>query len=117
MRYNNRPQFQYTENEMWAHVAGLGPAMLKNRVRYGHFLDILIAHAPPHGIHDAPDLPHRGFKSLLWLIEHYRPRYFIHGHVHVYDSREEVVTAHGATTIVNAYGYQMLEIEPLVRTK
>jgi Icc-related predicted phosphoesterase len=117
MRYNNRPQFQYTESEMWARVAALAPAMLKNRVQYGHFLDVLITHAPPYQIHDALDLPHHGFKSFVWLIEHYRPRYFIHGHVHVYDHREETVTQHGATTVVNAYGYRILEIEPMARMK
>lgn len=117
MRYNDRPKFQYTESEMWARVAGLAPAMLKNRVQYGHFLDVLITHAPPHKIHDAPDLPHHGFKSFAWLIEHYRPRYLIHGHVHVYDARAETVTQHGPTTVVNAYGYRIIEIEPLARTK
>jgi uncharacterized protein len=109
-RYNNRPKFQYTENEMRAKIAALTPALMVNRARYGRYLDILITHAPPFQIHDGEDLPHRGFKSFVWLIDHYQPRYLIHGHKHVYDHREETITQRGATTIVNAYGYKILEV-------
>ncbi len=111
IRYNDRPNFQYTENEMRAKIAALSPALLLNRARYGRFLDVLIAHSPPLGIHDGPDHVHRGFQSLLWLIDHYQPRYFIHGHKHVYDQREQTVTPRGATTVVNAYGARILEVE------
>ena len=114
MRYNDRPHFQYTENEMRAKVAALTPTLVLNRARYGRALDILITHSPPFQIHDAEDLPHRGFKAFLWFIDTYKPRYFIHGHTHVYDTRTEPVTPRGATTIINAYGYKILEI-PVVR--
>jgi Icc-related predicted phosphoesterase len=110
MRYNNRPLYQYTENQMRAKIAGLSPALMLNRARYGRYLDILVTHAPPSGIHDGADLPHRGFKSFLWFIDHYQPRYVIHGHMHVYDNREPVVTSRGKTTVVNAYGYRILDI-------
>ncbi|MBI5303587.1 MAG: metallophosphoesterase family protein [Chloroflexi bacterium] len=113
MRYNDRPQFQYTDNEMRAKVALLTPALVMNRARYGRYLDVLVTHAPPFGIHDASDLPHRGFKAFGWLIEHYQPRYVLHGHKHVYDTREETITQRGATTIINTYGYRLLVIEPL----
>jgi Icc-related predicted phosphoesterase len=114
-RYNNRPQFQYTENEMRARIAVLSPALMLNRARHGRFLDVLITHAPPYHIHDGEDLPHRGFKSFLWFIDHYQPRYLIHGHTHIYDKRVATVTQRGATTIVNAYGYKFLDIEPPAR--
>ena len=110
IRYNNRPQYQYTENEMRAKIARLTPALMMNRARYGRYLDVLITHAPPAGIHDGPDLPHHGFKSFVWFIDHYQPRYLIHGHVHIYDNRDETVTQHDKTTVVNAYGYKILEI-------
>lgn len=109
-RYNNRPKFQYTENEMRAKVAALSPALVLNRARRNRYLDILLTHAPPYQIHDGTDLPHRGFKSFNWLIEHYKPRYLIHGHVHVYDTRAETITQVGATTVVNTYGFKVLEI-------
>ncbi len=109
-RYNNRPKFQYTENEMRGKIAALTPALMMNRARYGRYLDILITHAPPFQIHDGSDLPHRGFKSFVWLIDHYQPRYLIHGHKHVYDHREETITQRGTTTIVNAYGFKILDV-------
>ncbi len=112
MRYNNRPRFQYTENEMRGKIAMLSPALLFNRARYGRYLDVMIAHSPPFQIHDDSDLPHNGFKSFVWFVDHYQPRYFIHGHMHVYDNREQTVTQRGATTVINAYGYRILEIEP-----
>ncbi|MBI5649044.1 MAG: metallophosphoesterase family protein [Chloroflexi bacterium] len=114
-RYNNRPRFQYTENEMRAKIAGLTPALMVNRARYGRYLDILITHAPPFGIHDGEDLPHRGFKSFVWFMDNYKPRYVIHGHKHVYDLREATITPRGATTIVNAYGFKILDIEKVKR--
>lgn len=110
IRYNNRPQFQYTENEMRAKIAALTPALVLNRARHGRYLDILITHAPPFHIHDGEDLPHHGFKSFVWFIDNYKPRYHFHGHTHVYDSREETTTQRGATTIINTYGYKILEI-------
>ncbi len=110
IRYNARPQYQYTENEMRAKMALLTPRLLMNRARYGRYLDVLITHAPPFHIHDESDLAHHGFKSFLWFIDHYQPRYVIHGHVHVYDNRVETTTIRGSTTIVNTFGYRILDI-------
>ncbi len=116
IRYNDRPQYQYTENEMRAKIARLSPALMINRARYGRYLDILITHAPPFQIHDGTDLAHQGFKSFLWFIDHYQPRYLIHGHMHVYDNRTETETVRGATTIINTYGYRILDLEPKAKT-
>lgn len=110
-RYNARPNFQYTENEMRAKIAALSPALVLNRARYGRFLDVLVAHAPPFQIHDSVDYAHRGFKSFVWFIDHYHPRYFLHGHKHVYDAREQTITPRGVTTVINTYGARLLEIE------
>ncbi len=111
MRYNERPRFQYTENEMKAKIAALTPALLMNRARHGRYLDVVITHAPPYHIHDGADLPHQGFKSFIWFIDHYQPRYLIHGHQHVYDSREETVTPRGKTTVINTYGHKILDLQ------
>ncbi len=116
-RYNNRPRFQYTENEMRGKVAMLTPALLYNRARRGRYLDVMIAHAPPFQIHDGTDRPHIGFKSFVWLINRYQPRYFIHGHMHIYDSRDQTATQLGATTVLNTYGYRILEIKPALTEK
>ena len=116
LRYNNRPHFQYTENEMRAKVAKLTPALVLNRARYGRYLDLLVTHAPPYQIGDGIDLPHRGFQSFVWLIDHYKPRYHLHGHVHIYDNRAETTHARGATTIINTYGYKIFDLPGLSQT-
>ena len=41
-------------------MARLTPQLLWNRQRYGRYLDVLVTHSPPFGVHDRPDLPHYG---------------------------------------------------------
>lgn len=111
IRYNNNPYFQYTEREMTRKVWGLVPALVLNKMLYGRYLDILITHAPPRGIHDKEDRCHWGFQAFRTFIDRFRPRYLIHGHVHVYHPGEPTETLHRATTVINTYGYRTLEID------
>ena len=110
IRYNENECYQYTENEMRAKIAALSPRLWLNKMRYGRYLDLCITHAPPFGIQDGRDLAHHGFRSFLWLIDHYHPRYLIHGHQHVYDSRTVTQTLRGRTLVVNAFGYKIIDI-------
>lgn len=113
LRYKPDGTNMYTDSEMMGRVWRLVPWMLFNHYRHGRYLDILITHAPPLGIHNGPDYPHRGFKAFLWLMERFRPRYLIHGHIHLsygYDSG--VQTVHGDTTVINTAGHRLLEVEP-----
>lgn len=111
MRYNNSPYFQYTEREMTLKVWKLVPSLLLNRLRYGRYLDILVTHAPPYGIHDRRDPCHTGFRVFLSFLKRFRPRYLIHGHVHVYSPTETTSSTYHHTTILNTYGYRTLEID------
>jgi uncharacterized protein len=111
IRYNNEGAYQYSENEMRAKIATLLPALYKNRFRRGRYLDILVSHAPPYGIHDGRDLAHRGFKAFLWFIDHYHPEYLIHGHQHIYDRRTVRESIRGHTLVVNAFGYKIIKID------
>jgi uncharacterized protein len=74
-------------------------------------VDILITHAPPLGIHDGADLCHRGFAVFLGFMDRYKPRYLIHGHTHLYRLDAQRVTHYGETIVLNAYGYQIIEID------
>src|SRR5690606_7189672 len=60
---------QYTEAEMQRRILRLAPRLLWNRLRHGRYLDILVTHSPPYGIHDEEDRAHRGFKSLLTFMQ------------------------------------------------
>ncbi len=44
-------------------------------------------------------------------MERFRPRYLIHGHVHIYNPNEITETQYRDTTVINTYGYRMLEID------
>ncbi len=109
LRYRPNAPFQYSEREMRWKVARLLPALLLNRLRYGRYLDILITHAPPLGIHNDTDPPHRGFAVLRWLMEHFRPRYLLHGHKHVYKP-QSTRTRYHKTMVVNVYPFTVLEL-------
>ncbi len=109
MRYNEEGSHQYTEEEMRWRAWRMAPALWVNRLRWGRFLDILITHAPPYGIHDSTDLPHVGFQTFRWMIDSYRPRLLVHGHQHIYHPATTVRTICQETEVVNAYGYQVIE--------
>jgi Icc-related predicted phosphoesterase len=111
IRYNNNPYFQYTEREMARKVWGLVPSLLLNRLLYGRYLDILITHSPPLGIHDRQDRCHQGFRSFLTFMDRFQPRYLIHGHIHIYGPQDVTESVYGVTQVRNAYGYQLLEID------
>ena len=110
MLYNYGPK-QYSEGQMWWKMFRMKPQLWKNKLLKKRYLDIVITHAPPSGIHDQPDPCHTGFKCFRSFIETYKPRYFIHGHTHRYGLRDEVWKTHyQETTVINTSGYHILEI-------
>lgn len=112
LRYNNESGAQYTETEMMAHVWALAPQLLLNKLRYGRYLDVLLTHAPPLGIHNGPDRPHRGFAALLRMMDWFAPRYLIHGHIHrSYGFGTVTETRYKQTMVLNTAGYRLLTIE------
>lgn len=111
IRYNEGPH-QYTQSEMWWSAFLLSPSLFLNKLKYGRFLDILVTHAPPWGIHDMEDLPHNGAKAFNWLIRVFKPLYHLHGHVHKYRASLITETLVGCTHLVNAFGYRQLQIPP-----
>ncbi len=109
--YRPGADHQYTEGEMRLKALSLAPALWLNRLRRGRFLDILVTHAPPFGIHDGPDGPHVGFKTFRGLMRRYRPRYLLHGHKHVYTPGQQTETRFGHTEVINVYPFRVLDVE------
>ncbi|NPV09874.1 MAG: metallophosphoesterase [Anaerolineae bacterium] len=109
MRYSDGPH-QYTEAEMRLKALQLAPRLLLNRWRHGRYLDILVTHAAPFGIQDAADLCHRGFKAFVWLMDRFRPRYLIHGHIHAYTPGVVTESLYRETQVLNAFRYRLIEI-------
>jgi len=109
IRYNNGEN-QFTERQMYVRIFKLIPKLIFNRIFRGRYLDVLVCHAAPFGIHDKDDDCHRGFKSFLWFMRVFKPRYLLHGHIHLYDANETRVTRYFQTTIINVYDHFVLDI-------
>ena len=107
----NRGPYQYSQSGMWLNTARLLPRLLFYRGVYRQRLDLFITHAPPLGIHDQPDLPHRGINAFLWLDRVFKPRLHLHGHIHYYRPDTVIETQLGPTLILNTYRYKMTEID------
>ena len=113
MSYSMR-KYQYTERQMYQRWS-----RLKWKVRIRGGLDILVAHAPAKDLGDAEDLPHQGFRCFRWIMKHYKPAYFFHGHVHMNYRRDQPRVSHYLdTTIINAYERYVIEVpEPAKKRK
>lgn len=110
LKYNNSP-IQYSQTDMSTMVLESAAPMLLRRLQ-GKSIDVFVTHAPARGIHDQPDLPHRGIDAFLRFMDWYHPRYMVHGHVHTYDRRDIVETQYGSTCVMNINPVTLLEIEP-----
>ena len=105
IRYNDEVH-GFTEAEMARRAARM--ALLASATGG---VDLLVTHAPLRGYGDLDDLPHRGFESLERLVERVRPRYLLHGHVHMEYGRIERVLEHPCgTTVINACGSYVLDL-------
>ncbi len=106
MRY--RPgEFQYTEWQMKNRVRKLWFQLF----RHGGF-DIMVTHAPAYQLNDGMDLPHQGFQVFRTLLDKYKPKYFLHGHVHMsYGRRHKRYDMYQETQVVNAFERCIIEYE------
>ena len=74
-------------------------------------VDIVLTHCPPKGYGDAEDYAHRGFEAFLPMLDKWKPKALVHGHLHVrYGAPRE--RSYGGTRIINASGRFTLEMEP-----
>ncbi len=95
------------------------PAQMRWRVRklwlklkYHGGFDILLTHAPAYNLNDGEDLPHRGFEAFRFLLDKYRPAYFVHGHVHMnYGRRYPRTCTYNETQVINAFEKYIFEID------
>jgi Icc-related predicted phosphoesterase len=102
---------QYTERDMYFKYLRLLPQLYWARLRYGRFLDILVTHAPPKGVHEGEDLPHRGFSTFTFILQKYQPQYHLHGHIHLYSAPDKNFKDRLFNTwVINCYNYRVIEI-------
>lgn len=106
MRYKPG-EHMYTEAEMKARI---------NKVRRDIILkngfDILVTHAPAKGYGDLEDMPHWGFECFNGLLERYKPKYMLYGHVHLnYGQLKREIIHPCGTRLINAYEKYELNVD------
>ena len=100
-------RYLYTERQMKRRIRRLSLALHRSKG-----FDILLTHAPARELNDMDSLSHRGFECFRTLLEKYKPRYFIHGHVHRnYGVDIPQRCSFGETTVVNAYEYCVIDTQ------
>ncbi len=105
MEYIPMASNQYTERAMKRRIRKMWWKLWRHKG-----FDILVTHAPAYRFHDMEDLPHRGFACFRTLIEKYKPKIFVHGHVHAnYGGAFKRRDQYGDTLVVNAFEYHMVE--------
>lgn len=108
-RYNNG-LCQFTDSQMKFKLLKMVPKLIYNKFKYGRYLDIFMTHASPRHIHDHEDPCHLGFECFNWFLQRFKPTYMVHGHIHLYDVREERIGKYYDSTVVNAYAHYVIEL-------
>lgn len=89
----------YSEKQMEWRIRKLTLQLRKHKG-----FDILLTHAPIAGYGDGEDMPHRGYECFLPLLQKYKPKYMVHGHMHLsYDVNLYRMQKVEKTTVINAY--------------
>lgn len=97
---------QYTEKQMQRRIA-----KLRFQLHRAGGVDIVLTHAPVRGFGDSDDYAHRGFDAFLPLLDKYKPKYLVHGHIHMrYGAEIPRTMQYGETTLINACERYVLEI-------
>lgn len=103
--YNGGPN-QYEESQMRSLIWRMMPGIWFRRG-----VDLVIAHAPPRHIHDAEDPCHQGFSCYVKFIDRWKPKVFLHGHIHAqFTSASQRTTLVGNTRVVNTFAYHLFEV-------
>ena len=97
---------QYSEKQMRRRIRKLRWEI----ARYGG-VDIVLTHAPPKGVGDGEDRAHQGFESFLTLMDTYKPRYLLHGHVHMnYGMHFQREREYHGTQVINVCEKYIIDI-------
>lgn len=92
---------------MWRRVLGAWPRAS------GRAPVLLVTHAAPRGLNDAPDQAHRGFAAFRWLLDRLAPPLWLHGHTALVRRGIDARTVrHDRTLVVNVTGATLVELMP-----
>ena len=109
-RYSGGPN-QYSDGQFARRAASLRRRARWQRLRGGLLVDVLLTHAPPRGVGDGDDPPHRGFAALHGVVAALGPAVLLHGHVLRCDAVRPDRQL-GRTAVRNVTGWHLLNIRP-----
>jgi hypothetical protein len=110
LRYGAGPN-QFTEREQTRRARALRRRARWRSWRDHRRVDVLLTHAPPRGVGDGDDPPHRGFGCYHPLVAALDPPLLLHGHVHPYGAAVPPQPL-GGTVVRNVTGWHLLEVGP-----
>ena len=100
-------KYMFTERQMRRRIRRLRFQLWRHKG-----FDILLTHAPARHINDFDSVSHRGFECFVELLDKYKPKYFVHGHIHKnYGVHIPQKTVRGDTVIINAYDHCAFDYE------
>ena len=100
-------KYMYTEGEMKRRIFKLMP-----KLHFHKGFDVLVTHCPARHLNDFDTITHRGFDCFNKLLEKYRPKLFMHGHIHRnYGARIPQKSEHDGTLVINASDYCIFDID------
>ena len=100
-------KYMYTEGEMKRRIFKLMPKLLFHKG-----FDVLVTHCPARHLNDFDTITHRGFDCFNRLLEKYKPKLFMHGHIHHnYGARIPQKSDHNGTLVINASDYCIFDID------
>jgi 3',5'-cyclic AMP phosphodiesterase CpdA len=108
LRYREGPN-QYSEREQARRARRLSRRAWWRRRRDDRRVDVLLTHAPPRGLGDGDDPPHRGFESLYQLVRRLQVPLLLHGHIHPYGS-DAPDRSIGLTVVRNVVGRHVFDV-------
>ena len=109
-RYSGGPN-QYSDRQQASRARSLRRKAAWQRLRSDRRVDVLLTHAPPRGVGDGADPPHRGFAALHGLVAGLQPSVLLHGHVLRCDTAAPDRRL-GRTAVRNVIGRHLLDIRP-----
>jgi 3',5'-cyclic AMP phosphodiesterase CpdA len=107
-RYSKGPN-QYSQRQQGRRARRLSRRARWRTARDGGGVDVLLTHAPPRGVGDGDDPPHRGFDALHRLVTQLRVPLLLHGHVHPYGEDTPDLSL-GGTVVRNVVGRHVFDV-------
>ena len=100
-----RVEQQVSGAGMWRRVLSAWPSAVTHRPL------VVLTHAAPRGLNDAPDQAHRGFSAYRWLLDRLAPPLWLHGHTALVRRGIDGRTLRrNGTLLVNVTGATLIEL-------